>query len=80
MINGSSPGPLPLPPTFTCHSLTCTMRSATDRQVHTSMYETLRTNLPRELMGVSGFPFTPEVMGERSKDHRRYCGHAEVRV
>ena len=55
----------------------------TDRsrpRVHSSIYRTLRTNLPREIMGVSDFPFTPENMGERSTDARRYCGHVEVSV
>jgi cation diffusion facilitator CzcD-associated flavoprotein CzcO len=34
-----------------------------DRQrVHSSMYDSLRTNLPRELMGFSDLPFVPECM------------------
>lgn len=31
-------------------------------KVHSSMYDSLRTNLPRELMGFADFPFVPEVM------------------
>jgi cation diffusion facilitator CzcD-associated flavoprotein CzcO len=33
--------------------------------VHSSMYDALRVNLPRELMGYSDFPFTPEFMNVR---------------
>lgn len=33
-----------------------------DNSVHTSMYDGLRVNLPRELMGFSDFPFIPEFM------------------
>ena len=37
------------------------------------MYANLRTNLPREVMSYTDFPFT------RSwGDPRRFCGHAEV--
>lgn len=31
-------------------------------KVHTSMYDSLRVNLPRELMSFSDFPFVPEFM------------------
>jgi aliphatic glucosinolate S-oxygenase len=31
-------------------------------QVHSSMYDSLRTNLPRELMSFSDFPFIPDCM------------------
>ncbi|KAK9838566.1 hypothetical protein WJX81_007654 [Elliptochloris bilobata] len=46
------------------------------KHVHTSMYKHLRTNLPRELMSFTDFPFVQEVM--HSVDARRFCGHAEV--
>ena len=36
------------------------------RAVHSSMYDALRVNLPRELMGFSDFPFVPEVMQVRN--------------
>ena len=36
------------------------------RAVHSSMYDALRVNLPRELMGFSDFPFVPEVMQARA--------------
>eukprot|EP00884_Botryococcus_braunii_P004143 jgi/Botrbrau1/1372/Bobra.0063s0080.2 len=45
---------------------------------HSSMYEKLRTNLPREVMSFSDFPFIPEVMQARSKDPRRFPHHTEV--
>jgi cation diffusion facilitator CzcD-associated flavoprotein CzcO len=48
------------------------------RKVHSSMYRHLRTNLPREIMGFSDFPFTPEHLGHRSVDPRRFCSHVEV--
>jgi cation diffusion facilitator CzcD-associated flavoprotein CzcO len=44
--------------------------------VHGSMYAQLRTNLPRETMGFSGFPFDAEFPG--SRDPRQYCSHEEV--
>ena len=53
-------------------------------QVHGSMYRYLRTNLPREIMGFSDFPFTPSAMGAAAPagrlpvDARRFPGHAEV--
>eukprot|EP00798_Chlamydomonas_sp_ICE-L_P014527 gene14527-20558_t len=50
------------------------------KRVHGSMYRNLRTNLPREIMGYTDFPFIPEMMGTWSKDGRRYCGHEEVRA
>ncbi|KAK9908844.1 hypothetical protein WJX75_003644 [Coccomyxa subellipsoidea] len=44
-----------------------------EERVHSSMYAGLRTNLPREVMSYTDFPFT------RSwGDTRRFCGHAEV--
>ena len=41
--------------------------------VHSSMYRNLRTNLPREVMSYSDFPFT-----RAWRDARRFCGHDEV--
>ena len=41
--------------------------------VHSSMYRNLRTNLPREVMSYSDFPFT-----RVWRDARRFCGHEEV--
>ena len=46
------------------------------KKVHGSMYKFLRTNLPREVMGVADFPFDNQFAG--SKDSRRYCSHEEV--
>lgn len=43
--------------------------------VHSSLYASLRTNLPREVMGFLDFPF---VADEGAGDPRRYPGHAEV--
>ena len=45
-------------------------------RVHSSMYASLRTNLPREVMGYASFPFTRSFSG----DARRFCGHREVRA
>lgn len=44
------------------------------KRVHSSMYASLRTNLPREIMGYTDFPFLPRPGG----DSRRFPGHAEV--
>ncbi|XP_044487618.1 flavin-containing monooxygenase FMO GS-OX-like 4 isoform X2 [Mangifera indica] len=44
--------------------------------IHSSMYSSLRTNLPREVMGFKDFPFVSRSDG--SVDPRRYPGHAEV--
>ena len=49
------------------------------RGTHSSMYNGLRTNLPRELMGFSDFPFVAGAAGEGEGDARRFCGHAEVK-
>jgi hypothetical protein len=38
----------------------------------------LRTNLPREVMGYTDFPFTPATLGPRSADPRRFPSHTEV--
>ena len=43
----------------------------------TPMYASLRTNLPREVMGFREFPFV--ATGERGGDGRRFCGREEVR-
>ncbi|XP_020169303.1 flavin-containing monooxygenase FMO GS-OX-like 2 [Aegilops tauschii subsp. strangulata] len=42
---------------------------------HSSLYASLRTNLPRESMGFLDFPF---VAGRSSADPRRFPGHPEV--
>ena len=41
------------------------------------MYANLRTNLPREVMAFSDFPFDASFPG--SADARQFPGHAEVR-
>ncbi|PKU85415.1 Flavin-containing monooxygenase FMO GS-OX3 [Dendrobium catenatum] len=43
--------------------------------VHSSLYDSLRTNLPRESMGFFDYPFVA-VPGE--EDCRRFAGHREV--
>ena len=43
---------------------------------HSSLYRSLRTNLPRDLMAFADFPFTHPFAG----DARRFCGHAEVQA
>ncbi|RCV43860.1 hypothetical protein SEVIR_9G333800v4 [Setaria viridis] len=43
--------------------------------VHGSLYASLRTNLPRELMGFSGFPMAGRVF---AGDPRAFPGHREV--
>ncbi|KAG2550656.1 hypothetical protein PVAP13_9KG337757 [Panicum virgatum] len=43
---------------------------------HSSLYASLRTNLPRETMGFLDFPFAAEAPG--SADPRRFPGHEEV--
>ncbi|KAK9808000.1 hypothetical protein WJX73_002005 [Symbiochloris irregularis] len=47
-------------------------------RVHSSLYSELRTNLPRELMSFSDFPFTVKAMGAVSVDPRRFPRHEEV--
>ncbi|KAL2921010.1 Flavin-containing monooxygenase FMO GS-OX-like 3 [Bienertia sinuspersici] len=44
--------------------------------VHTSLYKSLRTNLPREVMGFRDFPFVPT--GKPNRDSRRFPSHQEV--
>ena len=48
------------------------------RRAHSSLYASLRTNLPREVMGYSDFPFTPDSLRGRSVDNRSFCGHKEA--
>jgi cation diffusion facilitator CzcD-associated flavoprotein CzcO len=43
--------------------------------VHSSMYASLRTNLPREIMGFSGFPLEGRVF---AGDPRTFPGHREM--
>jgi cation diffusion facilitator CzcD-associated flavoprotein CzcO len=42
------------------------------------MYRGLTTNLPRQIMGFSDFPFTAAAMAGRSIDSRRYPCSDEV--
>lgn len=49
----------------------------TRSKVHSSIYESLRTNVPRESMGVRDFPFLPR-FDDESRDARRYPNHREV--
>ncbi|KAJ9555178.1 hypothetical protein OSB04_009792 [Centaurea solstitialis] len=44
--------------------------------VHSSLYASLRTNLPRESMSFREYPFVPKKSGQR--DPRRFPGHKEV--
>ncbi|MCL7042506.1 hypothetical protein MKW94_002605 [Papaver nudicaule] len=44
--------------------------------IHSSLYESLRTNLPREVMGFRDYPFVAQVKDGR--DPRRYPHHSEV--
>ncbi|CAL8465411.1 g4947 [Coccomyxa elongata] len=53
-------------------------RNGRRKKVHSSLYSSLRVNLPREIMSFSDFPFIPDAMGGRSKDSRRYPHHTEV--
>ncbi|RYR59866.1 hypothetical protein Ahy_A05g025832 isoform E [Arachis hypogaea] len=46
------------------------------RVVHSSLYDSLRTNLPRECMGVRDYPF--ERREGKDRDPRRFPGHREV--
>ncbi|XP_048435947.1 flavin-containing monooxygenase FMO GS-OX-like 3 [Pyrus x bretschneideri] len=45
--------------------------------VHSSMYESLRTNLPREAMGFRDYPFVAK-KGDEERDPRRFPVHREV--
>ncbi|XP_060674609.1 flavin-containing monooxygenase FMO GS-OX-like 4 isoform X1 [Ziziphus jujuba] len=48
--------------------------------VHCSLYESLRTNLPRQVMGFRDYPFVvrEDDDHERSRDTRRFPGHRDV--
>ncbi|CAN8245242.1 unnamed protein product [Cochlearia groenlandica] len=46
--------------------------------VHSSVYRSLRTNLPRECMGYSDFPFLIRSSLSESRDPRRFPSHREV--
>ncbi|KAM6587619.1 hypothetical protein CsatA_010224 [Cannabis sativa] len=47
--------------------------------VHSSLYQSLRTNLPREVMGFRDFPFVVKKDdGKNERDPRRFPGHREV--
>ena len=50
--------------------------SRTRSIVHSSIYASLRTNLPRELMGFRDYPFV--YTGQAYSDSRRFPGHREV--
>ncbi|XP_004301334.1 PREDICTED: flavin-containing monooxygenase FMO GS-OX-like 4 isoform X2 [Fragaria vesca subsp. vesca] len=45
--------------------------------VHSSIYQSLRTNLPREIMGFRDYPFAVKEEDE-GRDPRRFPGHREV--
>ncbi|KAF3496792.1 hypothetical protein DY000_02057834 [Brassica cretica] len=45
--------------------------------VHSSLYKSLRTNIPRECMGFTDFPFATRPH-DGSRDPRRHPGHSEV--
>ena len=45
--------------------------------IHSSVYDTLRVNLPREIMGYSDYPFASSLCSDGGDD-RRYCSHREV--
>lgn len=45
--------------------------------IHCSLYNTLRTNLPREVMGFRDYPFVAKE-GDQERDQRRFPGHKEV--
>lgn len=45
--------------------------------VHSSLYRSLRTNIPRECMGFTDFPFAPRPQ-DGSRDQRRHPSHTEV--
>ncbi|GER28026.1 flavin-containing monooxygenase-related family protein [Striga asiatica] len=44
--------------------------------IHSSLYASLRTNLPREVMGFRAYPFVAS--GKPGRDPRRFPGHGEV--
>ncbi|KAM4085714.1 hypothetical protein ACJW30_10G047800 [Castanea mollissima] len=48
----------------------------TRTRVHSSLYDSLRTNIPREAMGFRDYPFVPK--DDPDRDPRRFPGHREV--
>ncbi|XP_043810291.1 flavin-containing monooxygenase FMO GS-OX-like 4 isoform X2 [Manihot esculenta] len=44
--------------------------------IHSSLYSSLRTNLPREVMGFRDYPFIS--IADKTRDSRRFPGHREV--
>lgn len=44
--------------------------------IHSGLYSSLRTNLPRKVMGFIDYPFIPK--NDKTRDPRRYPGHREV--
>ncbi|MCL7027871.1 hypothetical protein MKW94_005685 [Papaver nudicaule] len=44
--------------------------------IHSSLYDSLRVNLPREVMGFTDYPFVAQVKDDR--DPRRFPRHSEV--
>lgn len=46
--------------------------------IHSSLYASLRTNLPREAMGFRAYPFVST--GQPDRDSRRFPGHREVKL
>lgn len=48
----------------------------TRKVVHSSIYASLRTNLPREVMGFRVYPFGAS--GKQGRDQRRFPAHEEV--
>ena len=75
---------LPLVPSF--QSFVFIMIQSTSNEcdflmsLHIHRYSSLRTNLPRQIMSFSDFPFVPEVMGDKSHDSRRFPSHTEVQA
>ncbi|RWR87493.1 flavin-containing monooxygenase FMO GS-OX-like protein 4 [Cinnamomum micranthum f. kanehirae] len=47
------------------------------KKVQTSLYQSLRTNLPRESMGFRDYPFVAKPTN-KERDSRRFPGHGEV--
>ncbi|EFJ25343.1 hypothetical protein SELMODRAFT_413958 [Selaginella moellendorffii] len=61
------------PPPQESHSRSSNV--ARNHSCHSSIYQSLRTNLPREVMGFLDYPFVPR---RSSRDARRFPGHEEV--
>ena len=51
-------------------------QSKNRKRVHSSMYSSLRTNLPRHIMAYTDLPFT--LNATDSSDDRLYCSHQEA--